>query len=121
MPGLIARVLIDSPLPQLDHPFDYSVPDDLVDGIGVGVRVKVPFRSATRLTSGYVIGLVDADDAEFGGKLSALDSVVSSAPVLDPAVWTLARRVADRSGGTASDIVRLAVPPRQVRVEKKWL
>ncbi|MEL4318504.1 primosomal protein N' [Leifsonia sp. YIM 134122] len=121
MPGLIARVLIDSPLPQLDHPFDYSVPDDLVDGIGVGVRVKVPFRSATRLTSGYVIGLVDADDAEFGGRLSALDSVVSSAPVLDPAVWTLARRVADRSGGTASDIVRLAVPPRQVRVEKRWL
>ena len=85
------------------------------------MRVKVPFRSATRLTSGYVIGLVDADEAEFGGKLSALDSVVSAAPVLDPAVWTLARRVADRSGGTASDIVRLAVPPRQVRVEKKWL
>ncbi|MET0975936.1 MAG: primosomal protein N' [Leifsonia sp.] len=114
-------MLIDSPLPQLDHAFDYRVPATLVDDVASGVRVKVPFRSATRLTSGYVIELVEEGEGEFGGKLSELDSVVSSAPVLDPAVYALARRVADRAGGTASDVVRLAVPPRQVRVEKKWL
>ncbi len=42
-------------------------------------------------------------------------------PVLTEPVWRLARRLADRSAGTASDILRLAVPARMVRVEKAWL
>src|SRR5690606_36068170 len=42
-------------------------------------------------------------------------------PVLTPQVYALARRVADRAAGGASDILRLAVPKRQVRVEKAWL
>lgn len=129
--GLVARVLIDSPLPQLDHLFDYGVPAELVDQVAVGVRVKVPFRSGGRVIDAYVIELFDprveraASTSEtflaYRGELSALDSIVSTASVLTPAVWKLARRLADRAAGNASDIVRLAVPPRQVRVEKAWL
>ncbi|MEO7017112.1 MAG: primosomal protein N', partial [Leifsonia sp.] len=61
------------------------------------------------------------DDGGFEGALSPIDSVVSPVPVLTPEVWALVRRVADRSAGTANDILRLAVPGRQVRVEKAWL
>ncbi|WP_104176646.1 hypothetical protein [Cryobacterium sp. Y50] len=126
--GLVARVLIDSPLPQLDHLFDYGVPAELVGQVAVGVRVKVPFRSGGRVVDAYVIELFDprsesasTTDAAYCGALSPLDSVVSTAVVLTPAVWKLARRLADRAAGNASDIIRLAVPPRQVRVEKAWL
>ncbi|WP_166788468.1 primosomal protein N' [Cryobacterium sp. TMS1-13-1] len=126
--GLVARVLIDSPLPQLDHLFDYGVPAELVGQVAVGVRVKVPFRSGGRVVDAYVIELFDpciesasTTDAAYRGALSPLDSVVSTAVVLTPAVWKLARRLADRAAGNASDIIRLAVPPRQVRVEKAWL
>ena len=126
--GLVARVLIDSPLPQLDHLFSYSVPVELVEQVAVGVRVKVPFRSGGRVVDAYVIELFDprsssasTTDAAYRGALSPLDSVVSTAVVLTPAVWKLARRLADRAAGNASDIIRLAVPPRQVRVEKAWL
>jgi len=126
--GLVARVLIDSPLPQLDHLFDYGVPAELVEQVAVGVRVKVPFRSGGRVVDAYVIELFDPrsesaseTDAAYRGALSPLDSVVSTAVVLTPAVWKLARRLADRAAGNASDIIRLAVPPRQVRVEKAWL
>ena len=128
--GLVARVLIDSPLPQLDHLFDYSIPAEMAADAVPGVRVKVPFRSAGRVADGYLIEVVDSqapaqggDDpgADFHGKLSPIDSVVSAAPVLTPEVWKLARRIADRSAGNASDVIRLACPPRQVRVEKAWL
>ncbi|MET0976594.1 MAG: hypothetical protein ABWX82_13090, partial [Leifsonia sp.] len=47
--GLIARVLIDSPLPQLDHLFDYAIPDNLAHLAQPGVRVRVPLRSANRV------------------------------------------------------------------------
>ncbi|TFC57191.1 MULTISPECIES: primosomal protein N' [unclassified Cryobacterium] len=139
--GLIARVLIDSPLPQLDHLFDYAIPDELAHLAQPGVRVRVPLRSANRVADGYLIELIDPKqaaatvaptegatldgiggaDTGYSGKLSPVDSIVSAVPVLTEPVWQLARRLADRAAGNASDIVRLAVPPRAVRVEKAWL
>ncbi|MFC5931452.1 primosomal protein N' [Cryobacterium melibiosiphilum] len=140
--GLVARVLIDSPLPQLDHLFDYGIPAEMVDLVTPGVRVRVPFRSGGRIVDGYVIEVFDravvaaeaqaaarsattsalaAPEAPFLGALSPLDGVVSTAAVLRPEVYRLARSVADRAAGNASDVIRLGVPPRAVRVEKAWL
>ncbi|WP_167045827.1 primosomal protein N' [Salinibacterium sp. ZJ454] len=115
----IARVLIDSPLPQLDRLFDYRIPDELLAGAQPGVRVRVPLRSAGRIADGFIIELTDSVDYE--GTLSDIDAVVSAVPVLAPEIWTLARTVATRAAGTASDVIRVAVPTRQVRVEKAWL
>ncbi|HWH26126.1 MAG TPA: primosomal protein N' [Pseudolysinimonas sp.] len=114
----IARVLVDSPLPQLDRLLDYRIPDHLT-GIVPGVRVTVPLRSARRLATAYVIELGSQQD--YPGPLSDIEALVSPVPVLRPEVWRLARAMADRAAGSAADIVRLAVPPRQVRVEKAWL
>ncbi|QWT25423.1 primosomal protein N' [Subtercola sp. PAMC28395] len=110
--------MLESLLPQLDRLFDYRIPDHLVGLAVPGVRVKVPLRSAGRVSRGYVIEVTS--DADYSGTLSEVDEVVSPVPVLTAEVWALARRVADRAAGNASDVVRLAVPPRQVRVEKAW-
>ena len=118
-PASIARVLLDSPLPQLDRLFDYRIPDRWREQATPGVRVLVPLRSAGRQAKGFIVEL--ASDVGYEGVLSELDEVVSTAAVLDPEVWRLIRRAADRAAGVASDLVRLAVPPRQVRVEKHWL
>lgn len=115
----VARVLLDSALPQLDHLFDYAIPAELQDSLRVGHRVRVPFRSKDRKSFGYVIEFVDR--SEFGGELSPIADVVSPVPLLTPAVWRLARAVADRAGGSAGDILRLAIPTRMVRVEKQHL
>ena len=115
----VARVLIDSPLPQLDRLFDYSIPASMAAEALPGVRVRVPLRSIGRVADGFIVEVTGPGD--YSGALSELEAVVSAARVLAPEVWTLARRLADRAAGTASDIVRLAVPKRQVRVEKAWL
>ena len=116
---LVARVLIDSPLPQLDRLFDYGIPASMAETAIPGVRVRVPLRSAGRIADGIIVEL--APPGEYRGALSELDEVVSPIPVLTPDVWRLARRASERAAGTASDIVRLAVPHRQVRVEKAYL
>ncbi|MBF4631842.1 primosomal protein N' [Clavibacter michiganensis subsp. phaseoli] len=112
----VARVMVDSPLPQLDRLFDYAVPEALRATCVPGVRVRVPLRSAGRVADGYVVEMGDGQG--YDGALSEVEQVVSPLPVLRPEIWTLAREVADRQAGTASDVIRLAVPPRQVRVEK---
>ena len=121
----VARVVLDSPLPQLDRLFDYRVPAEIEDDCVPGVRVRVPLRSGARMTDAYVVEVV-SDDAlspehDFPGELSAIEELVSPVPVLAPEVWRLARAVADRAAGVASDVLRLAVPTRQVRPEKAWL
>ena len=115
----IARVLIDSPLPQLDRLFDYRIPVAMAEEALAGVRVRVPLRSIGRVAEGFIVEV--AGPGDYAGALSELEAVVSTAQVLTPEVWTLCRRLADRAAGSASDIVRLAVPKRQVRVEKAWL
>lgn len=115
----VARVLLDSALPQLDHLFDYAVPEALVADLRVGQRIRVPLRSQTRHSHGYVISFVERSD--FAGELHPIAEIVGPVPVLAPEIWRLARAVADRAGGSAGDILRLAIPQRMVRVEKQHL
>ncbi|MFF2369440.1 primosomal protein N' [Agromyces sp. NPDC058110] len=116
--GSVARVLLDSPLPQLDQLFDYRVPERLREQASPGVRVRAPLRSGGRIANGWLVELVET--SEFDGRLSDLDDVVSEVPLLTPEVWSLARAAADRAAGNASDVLRLAVPSRYVRVERAW-
>lgn len=116
--GRIARVAVDSPLPQLDRLFDYEVPQALVGQVLPGVRVRVSVRAAGRMMDGWVVEL--ADSSEFAGALSSIEAVSSPVPALAPEIWALARRVAERSAGTTSDVLRLAIPTRSVRAEQPW-
>lgn len=114
----VARVQLESPVPQLDRLFDYAIPHPLVAEVEPGVRVKVPLRSAGRMMDAFVVEVVADDGTE--RPLSSVEAVVSTTPVLPAPLYTLARRVADRAAGSVSDILRLAVPKRMVRAEKAW-
>ncbi|MFG6476752.1 primosomal protein N' [Microbacterium sp. P06] len=113
----MARVLFESPLPQLDRLFDYAIPSQLAEQANPGVRVRVPLRTAGRLVDAYI---VEVDDDAGERPLSEVEAVVSPVPVLTPGLYALARRVADRAAGSAADILRLAIPKRMVRAEKTW-
>ncbi|WP_430592941.1 primosomal protein N' [Humidisolicoccus flavus] len=114
----VARVLIDSRLPQLDRLFDYRIPASLREHTHPGVRVRVPFRGG-RSVNGYVIEVVA--QSSFEGDLDDVHQVVSPVAVLRREVLELLRGAAERSAGNLADIVRVAIPGRQARVEKRWL
>ncbi|MGO4144489.1 primosomal protein N' [Paenarthrobacter sp. YAF11_1] len=113
----VARVVLESSLPHLDRPFDYSVPADLAEVAVPGVRVKVKFNGQE--LNGYVIER--RADSDAAAPLSLLHKVVSPVAVLTPEVTELAGTVAARYAGTLSDVLRTAVPPRVAKVEKELL
>lgn len=115
----VARVLLDSPLPQLDRLLDYAVPESMRADVRPGVRVRVPLRTGGRIADAFVVEVGEGSDHV--GTLSEIEELVSPVVVLTPEVWALARRVADRAAGGASDVLRLAVPRRHVRVERTHL
>ncbi|MEY9213033.1 primosomal protein N' [Thermobifida halotolerans] len=111
----VARVVVDTPLPHLDRPFDYRVPESLDETAVPGCRVRVRFNGQT--LDGFLLERVA--ESAFPGRLAYLHQVVSPEPVLTPEIAALARAVADHYAGTLSDVLRLAVPPRHARVEKE--
>jgi primosomal protein N' (replication factor Y) len=73
-------------------------------------------KGGTRRIDAYVVDI--SESSVPGMVLAEIDSANGSVPVLTPALWSLARTVADRNGGGAADVLRVAIPKRGVRVEK---
>lgn len=119
MEASVARVVLDSPLPQLDHVFDYAIPAELAPRLIEGMRVRVPLRSTGRLAQGWVVEF--ADTSVFEGQLAPIHSILTETAVLPHALYDLARAVADRAAGNVSDVLRVAIPPRHVKAERTFL
>jgi primosomal protein N' (replication factor Y) len=109
----VARVVIDSPVPHLDRPFDYLVPAELDEAAQPGVRVKVRFGGQE--LAGLLAERLEHSDP--GIKLQPLRTVVSPEVVLSAPVLAVARAVAERYAGGVWDVLRSAVPARMARVE----
>ena len=109
----MAKIVVDIPLAHLDRTFDYQVPAKLHEAAVPGCRVRVRF--AGQLVDGYLVER--AETTEYGRKLVFLERVTSSEPVLPPSLHAVCQAVADRYGGTLSDVLRLAIPPRHAKVE----
>ena len=112
----VARVCVESPLPQLDRPFDYLVTEELDAAAVPGVRVRV--RVAGQEHTGFLLERRETSDA--GVALAPLAAVLSPLAVLAPEVAALASAVADRWAGALGDVLRFAVPPRAAKVEAEF-
>lgn len=112
----IARVLLDSPLPHLDRPFDYLVPADLDVEAVPGARVKVRFGGQE--LPGFITERTAKADTT--ARLMPLGKVLSPQPVLTEPILRLAEAVAARYAGTVHDVLRVAIPPRAARVDKEF-
>ena len=113
-----AKVAIESPLPQLDRLFDYSIPDSLMPKIAVGQLVSIPFGRNTKPIEGYVVEL--ADEIEFQGEIAEISSIVSETKILPSNIYQLIRAVADRQAVSFGDVAKTAIPARAVRADKAW-
>lgn len=109
---MIARVIVDSPLPHLDRPFDYSISEALQSVVHVGSRVRVPF--AGRLSSAVVVE-VTRDRSPH--QLKPIKSA-SGVPSFSHEALSLATSMAERYGGSLWDVLRLMAPARVASVEK---
>ena len=81
----VAKVILDTPLPHLDRPFDYLIPQNLDKQVQPGVKVKVRFSN--RNLEGWVIERVAQSSQN--KKLAEIEKVISSFVVLKKEVIAL--------------------------------
>ena len=117
VPNPVARVRVDSTLPQVDRTFDYRVPAELSEDAVPGARVRVLFNGHE--LTGYIEERAATTDWT-RTSLLPLKSVLSRVPAVAPEIFVLAEALADRYASTVANVLRLAVPPRIAALDKKY-
>ena len=117
VPNPVARVRVDSTLPQVDRTFDYRVPVELSEDAVPGARVRVLFNGHEM--TGYIEERAATTDWT-RTSLLPLKSVLSRVPSVAPEIFALAEALADRYASTVANVLRLAVPPRIAALDKRY-
>ena len=101
---MIARVLVELSNKNIDKPFDYIVPDNLVNKIKVGKRVKVPFNN--RILEGFVIEVQD----DINDELKTIIDVVDEDVVLNEELLELGKFISEKYLSTLISSYQVMLP-----------
>ncbi|MDO4664750.1 MAG: primosomal protein N' [Actinomycetaceae bacterium] len=117
VPGVanpVVKVLVDTPLPHLNHPLDYVL-NQRTQAAEVGMAVTV--RLGAERKNGWIVGR--SDSTRHQGRLGEVLSVVGNYPVVTPGVYQTASALAHKYLGQCAALLREAIVPRHVRTEKE--
>ena len=111
-----ARVVVDLPHPSLDKPFDYIIPDELLNKVFVGIRLKVPFGIKNKLIDGYCIS-ISKDTECLPQKLKSIDSVYDDEIVFLEKYLPLVEWMRHEYHCTYIEAIRCFVPPYAKKIK----
>jgi len=114
MPGLSAFAEIALPV-AVHGTFTYAIPESLRDAVRLGSRVEVPL--GTKLTTGFVVGLLDEAKVE---KTKPIHSVLDDEePALIPEIIELCRWAAEYYIAPLGEMLRTALPANMAQRGKR--
>jgi primosomal protein N' (replication factor Y) len=106
------RVIIDR---AIHREFDYAVPEGLRDRVGVGSRVRVPFRDKSPLAT--VVAITEESEAE---GIRTIEAVVGEAPILSKQLLELGRWISAYYCCPIETVMRSLLPQVIRRAEIGW-
>jgi len=106
------RVIIDR---AIHRELDYAVPEGLMDLVGVGSRVRVPFRDKSALAT--VVAIREQSDAK---GIRTIEAVVGEAPTLSEQVLELGRWISAYYCCPIETVMRSLLPQVIRRAEIGW-
>src|SRR6266481_2030874 len=106
------RVIIDR---AIHRELDYAVPEALVDRVGVGSRVRVPFRDKSALAT--VVAITEQSEAK---GIRIIEAVVGEAPILSEQLLELGRWISSYYCCPIETVMRSMLPQVIRRAEVGW-
>lgn len=103
----VAKIAVSAATYWIDRPYDYLVPEELVESCAVGKRVYVPFGKGNRRSEGVVLALGEHSEFE---KLKPILAVIDEEPVLSDDMLKLALFMRDRFFCTVYDAIKSMLP-----------
>src|SRR6201982_2729941 len=106
------RVIVDR---AIHRELDYSVPETLAARVGVGSRVRVPFRDKSALAT--VVAIPEQSEAK---GIRPIEAIVGDAPTLSEQLLELARWIGTYYCCPIEAVVRSVLPQVIRRAEVGW-
>src|SRR5215472_603355 len=106
------RVVVDR---AIHRELDYSVPEALAGRVGVGSRVRVPFREKSALAT--VVAMTDQSEAK---GIRPIEAIIGEAPILNEHLLELARWIATYYCCPIETVMRGMLPQVIRRAEVGW-
>ena len=105
---VIAEVIINSNVKNLNKTFDYIIPTTLEEKVVVGSRIFVPFGNKKSLEEGFVVGIKET--SQYLSKLKEIAEVQDKVYLGEDKI-KLAKWMAYRYFCNISDCIKLMLPP----------
>jgi primosomal protein N' (replication factor Y) len=106
------RVIIDR---AIHRELDYAVPEGLMNRVGVGSRVRVPFREKSALAT--VVAVTEESEAK---GIRLIEAVVGEAPILSEQLLELGRWISTYYCCPIETVMRSLLPQVIRRAEVGW-
>jgi len=106
------RVIVDR---AIHRELDYSVPENLAGRVGVGSRVRVPFRDKSALAT--VVAILEHSDAK---GVRPIEAIIGEAPALSEHLLELARWIGTYYCCPIETVMRSMLPQVIRRAEVSW-
>jgi primosomal protein N' (replication factor Y) len=106
------RVIIDR---AIQRELDYSVPETLAGRIGIGSRVRVPFRDKSALAT--VVAMPEQSGAK---GIRPIEAIIGDAPILSEELLELAKWIGTYYCCPAEAVMRSVLPQVIRRAEVGW-
>jgi primosomal protein N' (replication factor Y) len=113
----IAQVWVDTGLSHLDGLYSYRIPNELLNAIAIGSRVKVPFNSR----SCEAIVVEKSTSIEPLGNLKIIDSLLGHIPMVNSQILELYSQMAKYWASDAYSLIKSGVPSRVAAAEKNFM
>ena len=106
------RVIVDR---AIHRELDYSLPENLAVRVGVGSRVRVPFRDKSALAT--VVAIPEQSEAK---GIRPIEAIIGDAPVLSEQLLELARWIGTYYCCPIETVMRSMLPQVIRRAEVGW-
>ncbi len=103
---MVAEVIVNSTVKNLNKTFDYHVPVELIGTIKLGDRVLLPFGNLKNLEEGFVVGLKENSDYKVKDIVSIQEGFSISKENIELARW-----MAKRYFCNMADAIKMMLPP----------
>lgn len=114
---IFAEVIVDISVKSLDRPFQYRVPEEMIEEAVIGAPVVIPFGKGNREMKGFIIGLSGTPQYDVSKTKSILkvekQGVVAESHLLSLAYW-----IKENYGATMNDAIKAVMPVRREIKEK---
>ncbi|MBQ4040327.1 MAG: DEAD/DEAH box helicase family protein, partial [Oscillospiraceae bacterium] len=104
---IIARLAVSAATYAIDKPYDYLVPESVVDKISPGVRVSVPFGRGNRRCEGVVLSVQRSEERAV---LKSIEAVLDESPIITKEQIKLALWMHERFFCTVYEAFRAMLP-----------